>query len=66
MRAFVAMPTTPPMMPAKPTSVIVMPGVYLVVTRLFARTKIPRAATLGWGVALVYGFVDLFPFRNLL
>jgi 4-amino-4-deoxy-L-arabinose transferase-like glycosyltransferase len=46
--------------------VIVMPGIYLVVTRLFAQRSVPTAATIGWAVALIYGFVDLYPLRMLL
>lgn len=44
---------------------LVMPGVYLVAARLFSPTRVPRAATLGWAVALVYSFVDLYPVRSL-
>ena len=46
--------------------VIVMPGVYLVLTRLFADRRMPTAATVGWAVALVYGFLNLYPLRTLL
>ncbi len=46
--------------------VIVMPGVYLVLTRLFAGRHMPTAATVGWAVALVYGFLNLYPLRTLL
>ncbi|MGA8355352.1 MAG: glycosyltransferase family 39 protein [Solirubrobacteraceae bacterium] len=46
--------------------VTVMPGVYLVVTRLFASKHMPRAATVGWAIALIYGFVHLYPIRTLL
>lgn len=46
--------------------VIVMPGLYIVTTRLFASRRMPAAATLGWAVALVYGFVHLYPLRTLL
>lgn len=46
--------------------VTVMPGVYLVVTRLFASKAMPRAATVGWAIALIYGFVHLYPIRTLL
>jgi len=44
---------------------LVMPGVYLVTARLFSPRRVPRAATLGWAVALVLGFVDLYPVRSL-
>jgi hypothetical protein len=46
--------------------VIVMPGIYLVTTRLFGSSRMPAAATLGWAVALIYGFVHLYPLRTLL
>jgi 4-amino-4-deoxy-L-arabinose transferase-like glycosyltransferase len=45
--------------------VIVMPGVYLVVARLFAARRMPLSATIGWAVALLYGFIDLYPIRKL-
>ncbi len=44
---------------------IVLPGVYLVVTRLFSRKGMPTAATLGWAVGLVYSFLNLYPIRTL-
>jgi len=44
---------------------IIMPGVYLVVVRLFSRKNMPTAATLGWAVALVYSFLNLYPIRTL-
>ena len=44
---------------------LVMPGVYLITARLFSPSRVPRAATLGWAVALVYSFVDLYPIRSL-
>lgn len=46
--------------------VIVMPGVYIVTTRLFAFRRMPRAATIGWAIALIYGFIHLYPLRTLL
>ncbi len=46
--------------------VVVMPGVYLVVTRLFSPPRMPTAATIGWVLALVYGFLNLYPLRTLL
>jgi hypothetical protein len=46
--------------------VLVMPGVYLVTARFFAMRRMPAAATLGWAVALIYGFVHLYPIRTLL
>lgn len=44
--------------------VVVVPGVYLAVARLFSRRFLPPAATLGWICALGYGFVSLYPFRT--
>ena len=44
---------------------IVLPGVYLITARLFAPGRVPRAATIGWVVALIYGLVDLYPVRSL-
>jgi dolichyl-phosphate-mannose--protein O-mannosyl transferase len=44
---------------------LVLPGIYLVTARLFSPGRVPRAATLGWAVALVYSFVDLYPVRSL-
>jgi predicted membrane-bound dolichyl-phosphate-mannose-protein mannosyltransferase len=44
---------------------LVMPGIYLVATRLFSPRRVPRAATIGWAVALVYCFFDLYPIRSL-
>jgi hypothetical protein len=46
--------------------VIVMPGIYIVTTRLFGSRWMPRAATVGWAIALVYGFIHLYPLRTLL
>jgi dolichyl-phosphate-mannose--protein O-mannosyl transferase len=46
--------------------VVVMPGVYLVVTRLFSPRYMPTAATVGWALALLYGFLNLYPLRTLL
>jgi len=44
--------------------VIVMPGIYLVTARLFSGRQLSRAAALGWAIALVYGFVHLYPLRT--
>jgi predicted membrane-bound dolichyl-phosphate-mannose-protein mannosyltransferase len=44
---------------------IVLPGIYLIVVRMFSPSRIPRAATIGWVVALVYSFIDLYPVRTL-
>ena len=44
---------------------IVLPGIYLIVVRMFSPSRIPRAATIGWVVALVYSFIDLYPVRSI-
>jgi len=44
---------------------LVMPGIYMLTAWLFSPTRIPRAATLGWTIALIYGFIYLYPIRNL-
>ncbi len=44
---------------------LVMPGIYLVTARLFSPSRVPRAATVGWAVALLYSFADLYPLRTL-
>ncbi len=46
--------------------VIVLPGVYLVSVRLFRPRWMPPAAALGWALALIYGFLHLYPLRTLL
>ena len=45
--------------------VVVMPGLYLVTTRLFSPRVLPMAAAVGWAIALVYGFGHLYPLRTL-
>jgi hypothetical protein len=45
---------------------VVMPGIYLVLVRVFADRRMPRSATFGWAIMLIYGFADLFPIRTLL
>jgi hypothetical protein len=45
---------------------IVMPGVYLVLARVFGDRRMPRSAVFGWVVMLIYGFGDLYPIRTLL
>jgi predicted membrane-bound dolichyl-phosphate-mannose-protein mannosyltransferase len=44
---------------------LVMPGVYLITARLFSPSRVPRAATLGWAVALIYSFINLYPVKSL-
>ena len=43
-----------------------LPALCIAAVRLFSAPGVPRAAAVGWAVALVVGFVDLFPFRTLL
>ena len=45
---------------------IVMPGIYLVLARVFGDRRMPRSAVFGWVVMLIYGFGDLYPIRTLL
>jgi predicted membrane-bound dolichyl-phosphate-mannose-protein mannosyltransferase len=44
--------------------VVILPGVYLAVARLFSRRFLPRAALIGYVCALGYGFWSLYPFRT--
>ncbi|MGO9956427.1 MAG: phospholipid carrier-dependent glycosyltransferase [Solirubrobacteraceae bacterium] len=44
---------------------IVMPGIYMLTARLFSPSRVPRAATIGWGIALIYGFIDLYPVQRI-
>lgn len=44
---------------------IVLPGIYLIAVRMFSPSRIPRAATIGWVLALLYGFYDLYPVRSI-
>ncbi len=44
---------------------IAMPGVYLTTARLFTTPPMPTAATIGWALALIVGFVELYPIRSL-
>jgi dolichyl-phosphate-mannose-protein mannosyltransferase len=44
--------------------VVIVPGIYLAVARLFSRRFLPPAATLGWVCAVGYGFWSLYPFRT--
>ena len=45
--------------------VATLPAICLACARLFSARGIPRAAALGWGVALIVGFVNLYPFRTI-
>jgi hypothetical protein len=44
---------------------LVMPGIYIVTAWLFSPSRVPRLATVGWVVALIYGFINLYPVRSL-
>jgi 4-amino-4-deoxy-L-arabinose transferase-like glycosyltransferase len=44
---------------------LVMPGVYMITARLLSPSRVPRLATLGWVVALVYSFINLYPVKSL-
>ncbi len=44
---------------------LVMPGLYIVTTRFFSPSRVPRLATVGWVVALVYSFLNLYPVKSL-
>jgi len=45
--------------------VIIMPGVYVVVTKLFARPAMPRSAVVGWALCLIYSLFNLYPIQTL-
>jgi hypothetical protein len=44
--------------------VIVMPGIYMAIARLFTRRYLPRAALVAYVVMLLAGFESLYPFRT--
>jgi predicted membrane-bound dolichyl-phosphate-mannose-protein mannosyltransferase len=44
---------------------VVMPGIYLIVVRLFSRKGIPRSVVIAWSLMLVYSFLNLYPIRTL-
>ncbi|HEV7678409.1 MAG TPA: phospholipid carrier-dependent glycosyltransferase [Candidatus Dormibacteraeota bacterium] len=43
---------------------VVLPGIYIAVARLFSRRFLPRSALVGYVCALGYGFWSLYPFRT--
>jgi dolichyl-phosphate-mannose--protein O-mannosyl transferase len=45
---------------------IVMPGIYVLLARVFGDRRMPKLATAGWVLMLGFGFADLFPIRTLL
>jgi predicted membrane-bound dolichyl-phosphate-mannose-protein mannosyltransferase len=44
--------------------VVILPGIYIAVARLFSRRFLPGAALVGYVCALGYGFWSLYPFRT--
>ena len=44
---------------------LVMPGLYLVTARMFSPSRVGRAVTIGWAIALVISLVDLYPVRSI-
>jgi predicted membrane-bound dolichyl-phosphate-mannose-protein mannosyltransferase len=42
-----------------------LPAFCLACTRLMSTRGVPRAAAVGWAIALLIGFVDLYPFRDI-
>jgi predicted membrane-bound dolichyl-phosphate-mannose-protein mannosyltransferase len=42
-----------------------LPAICLGCARLFSARGVPRAAALGWAIALIVGFVNLYPFRTI-
>jgi hypothetical protein len=44
--------------------VVIVPGLYLAVARMFSRRFLPGAALVGYVCALGYGFWSLYPFRT--
>jgi dolichyl-phosphate-mannose--protein O-mannosyl transferase len=45
--------------------VVVLPGVYIVAARLFSPRWMPMAATVGWSLTLVWGFLNQYPLHTL-
>ncbi len=45
--------------------VVVLPGVYIVAARLFSPKRMPLAATVGWSLTLVWGFLNQYPLHTL-
>lgn len=45
---------------------VVAPALYIMLARVFGSRRMSKAATVGWAIMLLYGFVDLYPIRNLL
>ncbi len=44
---------------------LVMPGVYIITARFLSPSRVPRLVTIGWVVALVYSFLNLYPVKSL-
>lgn len=43
---------------------LVLPGILMGIARFFPACRLPRAAVLGYAVAVAYGFWTLYPFRT--
>lgn len=43
---------------------VVLPGILVGIARFFPACRLPRAAILGYGFAVAYGFWTLYPFRT--
>lgn len=43
---------------------VVLPGVMVGIARAFSAVRLPRAASVGYAVAVLYGFWTLYPFRT--
>jgi dolichyl-phosphate-mannose-protein mannosyltransferase len=44
---------------------LVLPGIYISIARMFSGARMPVAGRIGYAVALAAGFVELYPFRTL-
>ena len=45
---------------------LVLPGIYVALARVFGDKRVPTAATVAWAVMLVFGLAALYPVRTLL
>ena len=45
---------------------LVVPGIYLALARVFGDRHVPKLATAAWALMLVFGLADLYPIRTLL
>jgi dolichyl-phosphate-mannose-protein mannosyltransferase len=44
---------------------LVLPGIYISISRMFSAARMPLAVRIGYSIALLAGFVDLYPIRAL-